>query len=102
MTTQPRNPIGQCKTRLQFLASRLSGWFGLLRQQVLVNVGQDTALGNGDVAEELVQFLIVANGELEMARNDAGLLVVTGSVTSQLEDFRSQVLQDRGQVNGCA
>jgi hypothetical protein len=64
-----------------------------------VDVGQDTTLSNGNMSKQLVQFLIVADGKLEMARNDTGLLVVTGSVTSQLQDFSGEILKDSGQVN---
>ena len=53
----------------------------------MVDVWQDTTLRNGDVSEKLVQLLIVADGELEMTRNDTSLLVVTGCVTSQLENL---------------
>jgi hypothetical protein len=66
----------------------------------LVDVGQNTTLGDGDVSEKLVQFLIVADGKLEMTGDDTGLLVVTGGVASQLEDFSSQVLKDGSQVDG--
>lgn len=65
-----------------------------------MNVGQNTTLGNGDVTEKLVQFLIVADGQLEMTWDDTGLLVVTGGVTSQLEDFGSQILKNGSQVDG--
>jgi hypothetical protein len=65
-----------------------------------VNVGQDTTLGDCDVSEKLVQFLIVADGQLEMTGDDTGLLVVTGGVTSQLEDFSSEVLKDGSEVDG--
>ena len=65
----------------------------------LVDVGQNTTLGDGDVAEKLVQLLIVADGELEVTGDDTGLLVVTGGVASQLEDLSSEVFQDSGQVN---
>jgi hypothetical protein len=65
-----------------------------------VNVGEDTTLGNGDVSEKLVQLLIVADGELKMAGDDTGLLVVAGSVTSQLEDLGREVLKDGGKVDG--
>lgn len=65
-----------------------------------MNVGQDTTLGDGDVTQELVQLLIVPDGELQVARDDTGLLVVTGSVASQLEDLGSEVLKDGGQVDG--
>jgi len=57
-------------------------------------------LGDGDVSKELVQFLIVADGELEMTGNDTGLLVVTSGVSGQLEDFGSEVLEDGGEVDG--
>lgn len=66
----------------------------------LVNVGQDTTLGNGDVSEKLIQLLIVADGKLKMAGDDTGLLVVTGGVASQLENFSSEVLEDGSEVNG--
>jgi hypothetical protein len=65
-----------------------------------VNVGQDTTLGDCDVAEQLVQFLIVADGELEMTGDDTGLLVVASSVASQLKDFSGEVLKDSSQVHG--
>lgn len=66
----------------------------------LVNVGEDTTLGDGDVAQKLVQLLIVADGELEMAGNDTGLLVVTSGVTGQLEDFSCEVFEDGCEVDG--
>lgn len=68
--------------------------------RTLVDVGKDTTLGNGDVTQKLVQLLIVSDGELEMTGDDTGLLVVTGSVTSQLEDFGSEVLENGSEVDG--
>lgn len=65
-----------------------------------MNVGEDTALGDGDVAEQLVQLLVVPDGELEMTGDDTRLLVVAGGVASQLEDLSSEVLQDGGEVDG--
>ena len=56
-----------------------------------MNVGKDTALSDGDMTEELIQFFIIADSKLEMARNDAGLLIVTGSIAGQLKDLGSQV-----------
>lgn len=72
------------------------------RKLTLVNVGEDTTLGDGDVAEELVQLLIVADGELKVTRDDTGLLVVASGVASQLEDLSSQVLEDGSEVDGSA
>lgn len=66
----------------------------------LVDVGENTTLGDGDVSKKLVQLLIVPDGELEMTGNDTGLLVVTSGVTGQLEDFGSEVLKDGCEVDG--
>lgn len=66
----------------------------------LVDVGEHTTLGNGDVAEQLVQLLVVADGELQVTGDDAGLLVVTSSVAGQLEDFSGEVLEDSGEIDG--
>lgn len=69
-------------------------------KRTLVNVGENTTLSDGDVSEELVQLLVVADGELQVTGDDTGLLVVTSGVTSQLEDFGSQVLKDGSEVDG--
>jgi hypothetical protein len=65
-----------------------------------VNVGENTTLGDGDVSEQLVQLLVVADGELKVTGDDTGLLVVTSGVASQLEDFGSQVLKNGSEVDG--
>lgn len=65
----------------------------------LVNVGEDTTLGDGDVTEQLVQLLVVTDGELQVTRDDTRLLVVTSGVASQLEDLSSQVLKDGSEVD---
>ena len=62
------------------------------KELTLMDVGKYTSLGNGDVSQELIQLLIVTDGKLEMTRNDPGLLVVTGGVASQLENFGREVL----------
>lgn len=82
--------------------SDCSGRNGDAVELTLVNVGQDTTLGDGDVTKKLVQLLIVADGELEVTGDDTGLLVVTGSVASKLENLSSQVLEDGGEVDGSA
>src|SRR5690242_13033780 len=73
---------------------------GLLGQEGVVDVGEDTTLGDGDVSEQLVQLLVVADGELQVAGNDTGLLVVASGVTGQLEDLSGQVLEDGSEVDG--
>ncbi|OBS57544.1 hypothetical protein A6R68_11328 [Neotoma lepida] len=67
--------------------------FGLLGQQHRLDVGQDAALRDGDAAQQLVELLVVADGQLQVARDDARLLVVAGRVASQLQDLGRQVLQ---------
>lgn len=65
-----------------------------------MNVWQNTTLCDRDMSEKLVQFLIVADGELEMTRDDTGLLVIASGVTSQLEDFGRKVLENSSEVDG--
>lgn len=65
-----------------------------------MDVGQDTTLCDGDVAQKLVQLLIVPDGQLQMPGNDTGLLVVASGVASQLENLGSQVLENSSQVHG--
>lgn len=55
---------------------------------------------DGDVTQKLVQLLVIPDGELEVAGDDTGLLVVTSSVAGQLEDLGRQVLKNRREVDG--
>ena len=93
----PSSWVAGLETRVSKLHD---GRKGRSDQLTLVNVGEDTTLGDGDVTEQLVQLLVVADGELKMTGNDTRLLVVTGRVTSQLQDFGCEVLQDGGEVDG--
>jgi hypothetical protein len=52
------------------------------------------------VTEQLVQFFVIADGKLKMTGDDTRLLVVTGSVTSQFENFSSEILKNRSKVDG--
>ena len=54
-----------------------------------MDVRKHTALGDGDVAEKLVQFFIVADGELEMTGDDTGFLIVTRGISGQLKNLSS-------------
>ena len=65
-----------------------------------MNVWQDTTLCDCDVSVKFVQFLIVADGELEMTRDDTGLLVIAGSIASQLENFCREVFEDGREIDG--
>ena len=72
---------------------------GLLGQKDSLDVGEDTTGGDGHSVEKLVQFLIVANGQLKVTWDDPRLLVITGSVASQLQDLSGQVLEYGCQVD---
>ena len=65
-----------------------------------MDVRENTALGDGHAAEELVELLVVADRELQVAGDDARLLVVAGSVARELKDLRAQVLEHRREVHG--
>ncbi|KAG7224902.1 hypothetical protein INR49_014818, partial [Caranx melampygus] len=76
----------------------LGGLLCLLGQKNSLDVGQHTTLGDGDSTQQLVELLVVADGQLQVTGDDTGLLVVAGSVAGQLEDLSSQVLEHSGQV----
>ena len=65
-----------------------------------MDVGENTTLGDGDTAQQFVQLLVVSHGELDVTGHNARLLVVAGSVTSELKDLSSEVLEHRGKVHG--
>ena len=67
-----------------------------------MDVGKNTSLGDGGAVKKLVQLLVVADGQLDVAGDDAGLLVVTSGVSGQLENLSGQVLDDGGEVDGGA
>merc|ERR1719378_1265001 len=70
----------------------LLGTCTLLRKQHSLDVGQDTALGNGDSSKKLVQLLVIPDSKLQVPWDDTRLLVVPGSIASQLQDLSRQVL----------
>jgi hypothetical protein len=67
---------------------RLVPGTGLLGQQRLVDVGQHPSGGDGGGAEQAAELVVVAHGELDVARHDAGLLVVARRVARQLQNLR--------------
>ena len=64
-----------------------------------MDVGKDTSRRDGDAAEELVELLVVLDGESDVPGDDPGLLVVAGSVSGELEDLSAEVLEDGGEVD---
>lgn len=74
--------------------------FGLLGQENRLDVGQNAALGDRHSGKELVQLFVVPDRQLQMSGNDPGLLVVSGGVSCQLENFGGQIFHDGGEVDG--
>ena len=80
-------------------SSRGSDLFG---EEDVVDVGENTAGRDGDAAQELVELLVVLDGEGDVPGDDAGLLVVAGGVAGELEDLGAEVLEDGGEVDAGA
>ena len=73
---------------------------GALGDEHRVDVGQHTTAGDGHTTEELVELLVIADCQLDVAGYNAGLLVVASCIASKLKDLSSEVLKDGGQVDG--
>ena len=71
-----------------------------LLDELSVDVREDTARGNGDLTQELVQLLVVSDGELDVSRDDSLLLALLGGVSGELKDLSDHVLEDSSQVHG--
>ena len=65
-----------------------------------MDVGQHTTSGNGHTAKQLVELLVIADGELQVAWDDPLALVITSSVSGKLKNFSAQVLEHGGHVHG--
>ena len=57
-------------------------------------------LGRTPLSDDDASKIIVADSELNVARRNAGLLVVAGSVAGQLKNLSAQVLQHSSEVHG--
>ena len=90
------------KEKSLFPFSLLGGGLALLAEEHRVDVGEDTARGDGHARQQLGELLVVADGELDVAGHDAGLLVVARGVAGELQDLGGQVLQHGGEVDGGA
>jgi len=63
---------------------------------------EDTTARDGDATQELVQLLVVLDGEGDVPGYDTALLVVTGGVPGEFQDLGAQVLEHGSQVDGGA
>jgi hypothetical protein len=72
----------------------------LFWEQNWQDIGDDSAFGNGNLANKLAQLFVVADGEQDVAGNYAFLSKVSCDVASQLHDFSSEILHDGSAVYG--
>ena len=63
-----------------------------------MDVWENTTGSDGNTTHKFVQFLVVADGQLDVAWHNAGFLVVTCGVTGKFQDFGAQVFKDSGHV----
>jgi hypothetical protein len=54
------------------------------------------------VSQKFVELLIVSNSELQMARDDTSLFVVTSGVAGKFENLGRKVLQDSSEIDWSA
>ncbi|XP_042201411.1 uncharacterized protein LOC121851537 [Callorhinchus milii] len=85
------------KTSDDLLLLRMGG--GFLGQQHSLDIGQHAALSDSHSPQQLVQLLVVADGQLQVPGDDPGLLVVAGGVARQLQHLSGQILEHRGQID---
>src|SRR5215470_1395301 len=71
----------------------------LLGQKHGLDVGQNSTLSDRHPGQQLVQLLVVADGQLQVTRDDARLLVVACRVAGKLEHLSGQVLHHGSQVD---
>lgn len=64
-----------------------------------MDVGQHASPGDGNVVEELVELLVIADCETDVARNDALLLVVLAGIPRQLQDLSGEIFDRSSHVH---
>jgi len=78
---------------LTLVAAGGDGALALLANQRLVDVGDDTTAGNGGL-DQGVQLLVTTDSKLEMSGGDSLDFEILGSISCQLQNLSSQVLED--------
>ena len=65
-----------------------------------MDVGENTSGSDSGRVQQSVELLIVADGELNVAGHNSGLLVVLGGVAGEFEDLSGEVLKNGSEVHG--
>ena len=63
-------------------------------EETFLDVGEYATLSNHSLAHDLVELLIVADGELNVTWGDSLLSAFKAHLTGKLEELTRQVLQD--------
>ena len=71
----------------------------LLWQKDGMNVGKHTTGRNRHTTQQAIELFIILHGQSDVARDDTALLVVTGRIPRQLEDLRTEIFEDRCQID---
>ena len=64
-----------------------------------MDVWENTSSSDGGVAEKSGEFFIVSDSKLDVSWDDSALLVVFGSVTSELENLGGEVFKNGGKID---
>jgi len=70
-----------------------------LLDELSVDVWENTTRSNGDTAQELVQFFVVSDGQLNVSWDNSALLSLLGGVSGQFEDLSNEVFEDCSHVD---
>jgi hypothetical protein len=73
-----------------------------LLDELGVDVGENSTGSDGDLAQELVQLLVVSDSELNVSGDDSHLLALLSGVSGEFQDLSDHVLQHGGEVHGSA
>jgi len=73
-----------------------------LLDELGVDVGENSTGSDGDLAQELVQLLVVSDSQLNVSGDDSHLLALLSGVSGEFQDLSDHVLQHGGEVNGSA
>lgn len=64
-----------------------------------MNTRKNTTLRDDYGAQKLVEFLVVADRELEVTRDDPRFFVVASGVSGEFENLGAEVLEDGSEVD---
>ena len=77
--------------------SRSGRSFAFLGPEEVADVARsDTTVGDHGRAHQLVELLVIADGELQVSGRDGLLLVLIGALSRQIKDLHREVLQGCG------